>query len=271
VRCDGDKILSIVRDISERKRAELQADAHKRELAHLSRVAMLGELSGALAHELRQPLTAVLTNAEAARRMLDRAPVDAEELKATLDDIIRNDKRAGAVIDRLRAMLRHGDTVLQPVDINDVVREAVDLAYGEVRSRRVTVKTTLRPDMPFVLGDRVQLQQVLLNLMLNACDAMSGTHAADRCLELSTAADDRFVELVVSDHGRGIPDGQCERVFEPFVTFRDQGLGLGLAISKSIVTAHGGSIKAENNAHRGATFRCLLPIAPAEGFEHVTA
>ena len=270
VRCEGDKILSIVRDITERKRAELQADAHKRELAHLSRVAMLGELSGALAHELRQPLTAVLTNAQAARHMLDRSPPDWEELRATLDDIIRNDKRAGAVIDRLRAMLRQGETVLQPIDVNDVVREAVDLAYGELTSRRVAVKTTLRPSIPFVLADRVQLQQVLLNLVLNACDAMNDPHVTHRNLELSTAADDRFVELAVSDCGRGIPHGQLERVFEPFVTFREQGLGLGLAISRSIVAAHGGTIRAENNAGSGATFRCLLPIAPIDAFKQVS-
>jgi two-component system sensor kinase FixL len=113
-----------------------------------------------------------------------------------------------------------------------------------------------------VFGDRVQLQQVVLNLVLNACDAMNHTHVTQRLLALATAADDGFVELVVSDRGTGIPDGQLERVFEPFVTFREQGLGLGLAISRSIVTAHGGSIRAVNNADGGATFRCLLPVAP---------
>jgi PAS domain S-box-containing protein len=263
VRCDGDKILSIVRDITERKRSDLELDAHRRELAHLSRVAMLGELSGALAHELSQPLTAVLSNAQAARHVLDREPLDVELLRETLDDIIRNDKRAGAVIDRLRALLRKDGIALHPVDLNDVAREVVDLAYGELASRRVTVKSTLPSTIPPVLGDRVQLQQVVLNLVLNACDAMNGTHATDRHLALSTMASDGFVELVVADRGPGIPDGQLERVFEPFVTFREEGLGLGLAISRSIVTAHGGSIRAENNADGGATFRCLLPVAQA--------
>ena len=122
-RCDGDKILSIVRDITDRKRAELEADAHRRELAHLGRVAMLGELSGALAHELSQPLTAVLSNAQAARRLLDRDPLDVEQIREALDDIISNDKRAGAVIDRLRALLRKGEAALQPVDLNEVARE----------------------------------------------------------------------------------------------------------------------------------------------------
>ncbi|HEX2344544.1 MAG TPA: PAS domain-containing protein [Vicinamibacterales bacterium] len=262
VRCDGDKILSIVRDITARKRAELEADAHRRTLAHLSRVAMLGELSGALAHELSQPLTAVLSNAQAARYLLNRHPLDFEQLRGALDDIIRNDQRAGAVIDRLRALLRKGDTALQPVDINDVARDVIELACGELMSRRVTVQSVLAPAIRPVLGDRVQLQQVVLNLVLNACDAMNHTHVTQRLLALSTAADDGFVELVVSDRGTGIPDGQLERVFEPFVTFREQGLGLGLAISRSIVTAHGGSIRAVNNADGGATFRCLLPVAP---------
>ena len=263
VRCDGDKILSIVRDITDRKRAELEADAQRRELAHLSRVAMLGELTGALAHELSQPLTAVLSNAQAARHLLDRDPLDVAELRAALDDIIRNNKRAGAVIDRLRALLRKEATALQPVNMNEVVREVVDLARSEVVSRRITVTSTLTPEIPPVLGDRVQLQQVVLNLVLNACDAMSDTHAAKRHLALATAMEDGFVQLVVSDRGVGIPKDQLEQVFEPFVTFRDQGLGLGLAISRSIVSAHRGSIRAENNVDGGATFRCFLPVADA--------
>lgn len=261
VRCDGDKILSIVRDITERKQAELDADAQRRQLAHLSRVATLGELSGALAHELSQPLTAVLTNAQAARHFLNRQPIDLDQIRGALDDIIKNDKRAGAVIDRLRALLRKGEDARQPIDISEVAREVIDLAYGELTSRRVSVKSALTPTIPPVLGDRVQLQQVVLNLVLNACDAMNNTVAADRQLALSTRADDDFVELAVSDRGSGIPDGQIERVFEPFVTFREHGLGLGLAISRSIVTAHGGSIRAENNADGGATFRCRLPAA----------
>jgi C4-dicarboxylate-specific signal transduction histidine kinase len=227
---------------------------------------MLGELSGALAHELSQPLTAILSNAQAARRLLDRHPLDLDQLRSTLDDIIRNDKRAGAVIDRLRGLLRKGDIARQPVNVNEVALEVIDLAYGELTSRRVTVKSSLSAAMPFVLGDRIQLQQVVLNLVLNACDAMKATHAMQRYLALSTTVENGFVQIEISDHGSGIPDGQLERVFEPFVTFREEGLGLGLAISRSILTAHGGSIKAENNANGGATFRCLLPVAPAEAF-----
>ena len=260
VTCDGDKILSIVRDITDRKRAELEADSHRRELAHLGRVATLGELSGTLAHELSQPLTAVLSNAQAARRLLDGDPPDVGQIREALDDIIRNDKRAGAVIERLRSLLRKGEAARQPVDLNEVTREILDLAYGELLLRRVAVTRRLNDRIPVVQGDRVQLQQVVLNLVMNACDAMDDTPAATRRLEIATSPDDGFVRLSITDRGRGIPEGQFERVFEPFVTFRDQGLGLGLAISRSIVTAHGGSIRAENNVEGGATFHCLLPV-----------
>jgi PAS domain S-box-containing protein len=263
VRCDGDKILSIVRDITDRKCAEMEVSAQRGELAHLSRVSMLGELTGALAHELSQPLTAVLSNAQAARNFSQRDRIDVVELRAALDDVIRNSKRAGTVIDRLRALLRKEATTLQPIDMNEVVREVVELARGEVVARRITVASTLAPDIPPVLGDRVQLQQVVLNLVLNACDAMVDTPAAQRHLELTTSMEGSFVQLAVSDHGVGIPKDQFEQVFEPFVTFRDQGLGLGLAISRSIVGAHRGSIRAENNIDGGATFRCFLPVADA--------
>ena len=261
VRCDGDKILSIVRDVTDRKRAEMETDAQRRQLTHLSRIAMLGELTGALAHELSQPLTAVRANAQAARNFLDRDPLDLPELRVTLDDVIKNNQRAGAVIDRLRALLRNEGTTFQPLDMNEVVREVVDLAGREIRSRRVTLTCRLAPEIRPVLGDRVQLQQVVINLVLNACDAMSETDAGKRHLALATEMTDGVVQLEVADCGPGIPEGQLERVFEPFVTSREQGLGLGLAISRSIVTAHNGSIRAEHNAAGGATFRCMLPVA----------
>jgi len=263
---DGElRLIEMAADLAriaiEQQRSYQEADAQRRQLAHLNRVATLGELSGALAHELSQPLTAVLTNAQAARHFLNRQPVDVEQIRGALDDIIRNDKRAASVIDRLRALLRKAESPRQPVDVGDVVREVIDLAVGEFTSRRITVKSALASASPPVLADRVQLQQVVLNLVLNACDAMNSTDESDRQLTFSTRVDDGVIELAVSDRGPGIPDSQLERVFEPFVTFREQGLGLGLAISRSIVTAHGGSIHAENNADGGATFRCLLPAA----------
>jgi PAS domain S-box-containing protein len=263
VRCDSDKMLSIVRDITDRKRAELDSAAQRQELAHLNRVLLLGELSGALAHELSQPLTAILTNAQAARRFLEHTPVDLPEVRATLDDIIRNDQRAGAVIDRLRTLLKKGDNLLQLLNLNDVTREVLDLTHSDLLARRVSVTTLLASDIPSVLGDRVQLQQVILNLVLNACDAMTEIDPVERRLTLATFADNEFVQVSVSDRGVGIPNDQLMTIFEPFVTFREQGLGLGLAISRSIVLAHRGQILAENNTDRGATFRCFLPVAQA--------
>ena len=261
VRCDGDRVLSIVRDITDRKRAELDAAAQRHELAHLNRVGMLGELTGALAHELSQPLAAILSNAQAARRLLDADSLDVPGLRATLDDIIRNDKRAGAVIDRLRTLLKKGTSVRQALNLNDVTREVLDLTRSDFLARRISVTTRLAPALPPVLGDRVQLQQVVLNLVLNACDAMDETSPRDRTLTLETTADHECVDVAISDCGAGIPANQLNAVFEPFVTFRPQGLGLGLAISRSIVISHGGRITAENNRDRGVTLRCRFPIS----------
>jgi PAS domain S-box-containing protein len=261
VRCDSDRLLSIVRDITDRKRAELDAAAQRQELAHLNRVLILAEQSGALAHELSQPLAAILTNAQAARRLVDQSPPDLDEVRAALDDVIKNDKRAGVVIHRLREFLKKSNIVLQPVDLNEVTREVLDLTHSDLLLRRMPITTALSPGIPLVMGDRVQLQQVILNLVLNACDAMSTVEPAERELTLTTVADDRFVQIAIADRGVGIPDGQLDSVFDPFVTHRTHGLGLGLTISRSIVLAHRGRIQAENNADRGATFRCFLPVA----------
>ena len=261
VRADADRFLCIVRDITDRKRAELDAAAQREELAHLNRVLILAEQSGALAHELSQPLAAILTNAQAARRLLDQSPLDLDELRAALDDVIKNDKRAGTVIHRLRELLKKRDTVLQPVDLNEIAREVLDLTHSDLLLRRMRITTALSPELPAVLGDRIQLQQVILNLILNACDAMSTVTPADRELTLTTVVDDELVEIAVADRGIGIPEDQLDSVFDPFFTDRVQGLGLGLTISRSIVLAHRGRIQAENNVGPGATFRFFLPVS----------
>jgi len=262
VRCDRNRILSIVRDISDRKDAEMDAHIQRRELAHLSRVATLGELSGAIAHELSQPISAVLINAYAAKRLLAEEPLNLAEIRATIEDIISNDKRAGAVMERLRTLLKKGVIAFEALDLNDVARDVLDLTRSDFLTRRISVTTELDASIPRINGDRVQLQQVILNLILNACESMSANDPAERRLTVSTTLDDGFVHIAISDRGVGIPEDRRAVVFEPFVTFREQGLGLGLAISRSIVLAHDGQILAESNADRGATFRCLFPARP---------
>jgi two-component system sensor kinase FixL len=211
---------------------------------------------------LSQPLAAILTNAQAAQHLLNREPLDVAELRAALDDIVRNDRRAGAVIHRLRELLKKSNVALQPLDVNEITREVVELTHSDLLLRRMPLITGFASDLPPVLGDRVQLQQVILNLVVNACDAMSAIEPAEREISLTTVADEQFVQIAITDRGVGIPEDQLDTVFEPFVTHRPQGLGLGLSISRSIVLAHRGRIEAENNADgRGATFRCFLPAA----------
>ena len=261
VRCDDDTFLNIVRDISDRKRAELNIAAQQRQLAHLNRVATMGELSGAIAHELSQPLTAILTNAQAARRLIAQDRPDLPEVRAALEDIVANDRRASVVIERLRALLKKDNSSFEPLDLNVVAREVLDLARSDLVARRVTVTTRLDPTLGAVRGDRIQIQQVLLNLLLNAAEAMNTTAFGERQLLVATRPEERFAEISVSDRGVGIPEERLDAIFEPFVTFRDQGLGLGLAISRSIIVAHGGRISAENNSDGGSTFRCFLPLS----------
>ena len=222
---------------------------------------MLGQL-GALAHELNQPLAAILSNADAARYLLERDPLDVAELREIIRDIAGEDRRAGEIIKRLRAFYQRGEIRLQTVHAKDLVHEVLELAHTELITRRVVPTASLEPDLPPVRGDRVQLQQVLLNLILNGCEAMSANADTDRPLSLSVRSDVGSVHFAVRDRGTGIPPALLEHLFEPFVTTKAEGLGLGLSISRTIITAHGGRIWAENNADRGATMHCLLPVPP---------
>jgi PAS domain S-box-containing protein len=247
-------------DITERKQADAELRERRVELAHLSRVTMLGELSGSIAHELNQPLTAILSNAQAAQRYLVKDPPRLTELKEILEDIVEEDVRAGEVIKRLRLLLKKGEVNQEPLDANDVVHDVLRLARSDLANHGVIADTALLPGGAFVLSDRVQLQQVLLNLVMNACDAMDANEPKDRLLTLRTHRDGaNGVKIEVSDVGRGLPPGSPEIVFERFFTTKPHGLGLGLSVCRTIIAAHGGTLGAANNAGRGATFYCNLP------------
>ena len=249
-------------EITGRRQVEQEAREQRRELAHLTRVALLGELSGALAHELNQPLTAILSNAQAGQRLLAREPVDLAEIRDVLKDIADDDRRAGAVIHRLRAMLKKEELALQPLDLGEVTREVLDLAHSDLITRKVRVTTRLAAGLPLVRGDRVQLQQVLLNLVLNACESIDTGEPPERRLTITTARVADGVQVSVSDRGTGIAAGALSRLFEPFFTTKQHGLGLGLSICRSIVAEHGGRLWATNNeVEGGATFHLVLPAA----------
>jgi C4-dicarboxylate-specific signal transduction histidine kinase len=246
-------------DITARKQAELEARRQRSELTHLTRVATLGELSGAMAHELSQPLTAILSNAQAAQRLLARQQPDLGEIRDILSDIADDDRRASEVIQRLRAMLLKEEPQFVALDLNELIREVLALERSDLIARKVIVVAELAADLPAVHGDRVQIQQVILNLVLNACEAMSATPFPERRLVLTTARDEGRSQLTVVDRGTGIAADALERVFEPFFTTKRQGLGLGLSICRSIVEAHGGRLWASNNEEVGATFHLALP------------
>jgi signal transduction histidine kinase len=235
-------------DITARKQAIDQAREQRAQLAHLGRAAVLGELSGAFAHELVQPLTSILGNAEAALQLLPPDTPGGGEIREMLRDIIKDDVRAAEVIQRLRSMLSRGEIRRQPVDLNHIVRDVLALARADLLTRNVSVQTELETDIGRVLADPVQLQQVLLNLIVNASEAMVGNTPAERMLTIATrsAGDGQAVECTVADRGCGIRPEELERIFQPFVTTKQQGLGLGLAICRSIIEAHGGRLWAEN-------------------------
>jgi two-component system sensor kinase FixL len=256
----ANQLLGSATDITERKQAELDAARQRNELAHLSRVAMLGELSGSLAHELNQPLAAILSNAQAALRFLAREDIDLDEVRDILKDIVDQDKRAGEVIHRLRLLLKKGEVQRQPLAVNELVYEVLTLIRSDLVNYGVTLTTEFAPGLPLVLGDRVQLQQVLLNLIMNACSAMTDGDQADRRLTLRTKRAEGGVHIAVSDNGRGIPHKDLERIFEPFFTTRPEGMGLGLTVCRTIINAHGGTLLAENNPDRGATLHVILSV-----------
>jgi len=251
------ELQAIGHDISDRKQVE---EANER-LAHVSRLAMVGELTASIAHEINQPLGAILSNAEAASMLLEATPKNFEEIKQILADIRKDDVRASNVIRHIRTLLRKRHLEMELLDMNQLVSDVLALTRAEARKRNIAWKSEFAPAMPMVEGDRVHLQQVLLNLVLNGMDAMADTPEDERWLTVSTAGSESGqVEIVVSDGGHGILPDRLPRLFETFFTTKKEGMGLGLSISRMIVEAHRGQIRAENNnSGRGATFRVVLP------------
>jgi len=257
---DGMFVLASVVDVTERRRLEAAAARQRNELAHLSRVGMLGALSGSLAHELNQPLTAILSNAQAARRFLAQSPPRLDQVVEIIDDIVRNDRRAASIIQRLRALLKKEDAAYRPTDVNDMVQDSLRLMRSDLIGRRVEVVTQMEPRLPAVSADRVQLQQIMLNFVMNGCEAMDESAGPRRLLVRTGRAASGGVEVMVADNGPGIPAAELESIFEPFVTTKPQGVGLGLAICRTITDAHGGRIWATSNGDGGASLHFEIPV-----------
>ena len=252
-------VAQIIGNVVGRQRAELREEQLRSELAHAMRVASLGELAAAIAHELNQPLAAILSNAQAARRLLGQGEIGAEELLAILDDIARDDKRAGHVIQNLSAMVSKRPAVREMCSLNDLVREVLDLIKAELIAERIEVRLTLAPDLPLVHAARVELQQVLVNFVMNAVHAMAETPPSERFLEIGTEVTPTAVALSVRDHGHGIPPDSVSSIFDPFFSTKPAGLGMGLSICRRIIGNHAGHISARSNEEGGATFSFALP------------
>lgn len=257
--------LGIVQDITGRKQAEQEQYILRRQLTHVSRLTTAGELTAALAHEISQPLAAILANAQAARHILNDEKPDMDELHAILDDIISDDTRAREVIKRIRSLLRKESAKSGRMDINRVIEDALKLVERESRFRRITVRSALAQGLPPVTADPIQIGQVVVNLVLNAMDAIGEDSEPPRDVTVESRMNGE-TEIVVSvrDTGKGIGEEALRSVFDPFYTTKEDGLGLGLAISRSIIESHGGRLSAADNPGRGATFSFSLPVMGKE-------
>jgi len=260
---DKGEITSIVhqaRDITEQKRTEAEIQLARAELLRVERSFRVSELTASLAHELNQPLAAILSNAQAALHFLESNKPDLNEFREILRDIVQDDKRAGNVIRSLRSMMKREEGEKKPINLNEVLNDVVAILHSEAVFRNVGIETDYGGSLPLVLADRVQLQQVILNLIMNAAEALSRNLPEERRIILRTEATDNRVRVSVRDFGRGIDKENLERLFQPFFTTKGSGLGMGLPISKSIIEANGGRIWAENHPEGGATFAFELPV-----------
>ncbi|MCI3204287.1 ATP-binding protein [Pandoraea capi] len=276
-------ILALLKQRRERKLAEHEAATRRADLTRAARIATVGELSASIAHEVGQPLGAILSNVDAAGLLMRDAPDNAHamrEIGEILNDVRRDALRANDVIVRLRALLQKQSITFTPVDFDAVLERAASLVRPEARRRGIVVDVSLDTHGTQVLADQVQLQQVLLNLAINAMDAMENAEHPDRVLSIATKTWEDGVELIVGDNGVGIPDESVEQLFESFYTTKSRGTGLGLSIVRSIVEAHRGTVTARRKAVRGTEFVLWLPLAPTalagestrsgDSFEQVT-
>ena len=250
-----------MRNITETRLSQAETHRARLELGHMGRLSILGEIAASMAHELNQPLAAIVSNARAGQRLLKAGAVG--DLVEVLDDIAQSGLRAGEVIRRLRGMLLRDTGTLMPLSMNDVIAEVEPLIRSELLIRSVTLTTSLAPDVPHVNADNVQMQQVLLNLVLNALEAMETVADGNRRLALSTRPRNGHVEVVVRDTGPGFALETLGRAFEPFYTTKERGLGIGLRLCASIIEAHGGTIAAEQHPEGGALVRFTLPPVSA--------
>jgi signal transduction histidine kinase len=261
-RAEGGAVVTLL-DITARKRAELEAGRLREDLAHLTRVSTLGQLAASLAHELNQPLTAILSNAQAAQILMSRPSPDLDEVREILAEVVSDDKRAGEVIRRLRDLFKKGTRERAPLDVNELIQEVLRMLQNDIALRGASLRADLAKGLPLVEGDRIQLQQVVLNLAVNALDAMTDQPAGRRHLTIRSALDETTMRIEVADTGRGIDEADRERLFQPFFTTKPTGMGMGLAIARSIVEAHGGRLSVASHPGRGAVFQVTFPTTVA--------
>jgi two-component system sensor kinase FixL len=255
-------IRGTARDVTARKRAEQETQLLRQEIAHAGRVSMMGQLAAGLAHEINQPLASILRNAEAAELFLQHRSPDLDEIRAILSDIRSDDERAGHVIDRMRGLLKRQTLDTGRLDVGALVGDVAALVRTDAATRQVKLDVDVPADLPHVRGDRVQIQQVLLNLILNGMDALHGTTPEGRRVNVTARLDGaQLIEIAVGDAGHGIPADKLARIFDPFFTTKPNGMGIGLAVSRTIVEAHRGRVGGENWHGGGAAFRFTLPIA----------
>ncbi|EJK88034.1 MULTISPECIES: sensor histidine kinase [Rhizobium] len=255
-----DLVLISIMDVTARREAENGLHAAQAELAHVTRVATLGELTASIAHEVNQPLAAVVTNGEAGLRWLKRVEPNLDEVAASMQRMIADARRAGEVIRHLRALSSKTDSQTVPVDLNEVIEETIELVQREIASQRIRLRLDLANDLPAVLGDPVQLQQVTINLVLNAIQAMSAQGRGRRELSVMSSGDHETVRVKVCDTGPGFASGEAANLFNAFYTTKSNGMGMGLSICRSIVSAHGGRVSAISDPVNGTSFEFTIPV-----------